>query len=518
MISFQSYRIKNDVVYLTEEEKEFSASYLNVRSKETRILSDEEVSLLPDILGNNPNRSEWFLRRKTTNRFIDYIKTKPNISILDVGCGNGWLSNIMTLNNNNVIGLDINSLELEQAARVFKKEKLQFVYGDLFKINGPFRNQFDLIVLNASIQYFDDFNELVSKLETFLTSNGEIHIIDSPFYNKNEIIKAKNRTEKYYQELGFPKMAQHYFHHTIEGLKDFKILYHPRSSLYHRFFRGKDSPFMWVYYTVKPENNSIKKGFSSISHDYEALDKTSGLILWMRNRVRKHFANTLSSNNNILEVNCGSGIDAVFFAKSGLQVHATDVAEGMICYVRSKIISEKLQEYLTCEVLSFNNLDKLKSGYYTHIFSNFGGLNCSPIDELEKVFHSFKEILEPQGSITLVIMPRICLWEFFKIFKGNTTAFRRLKRKSVLANIKGERVQTYYHSARKVKAVLRAYFEDFQIENISFVGPTGNRNEFCEKHPFTFKILSGFDTISNKIPFLRGYGDYYIITAKRKNH
>ena len=113
---------------------------------------------------------------------------------IDVGCGNGWFSNTLTLNNNEVVGLDINSLELEQAARVFKKEKLAFVYGNLFKINEPFINQFDLIVLNASIQYFSDINELVTKLKTFLKPSGEINIIESPFYYKKESIDDKKRT------------------------------------------------------------------------------------------------------------------------------------------------------------------------------------------------------------------------------------------------------------------------------------------------------------------------------------
>lgn len=516
VIPLQSHTIKKNVIYLTKEEKEFSSLYLNVRSKETRILSDKEVSLLPYVSKNNPNKTEWLLRQKTRNRFIDYIKTKSDISILDVGCGNGWFSNTITLNNNEVLGLDINSLELEQAARVFKKEKLAFVYGNLFKINEPFINKFDLIVLNASIQYFSDVNELVTKLKTFLKPSGEIHIIDSPFYSKKESIEAKKRTEKYYHQLGFPEMADNYFHHTIGSIKDFKVLYRPKSSLYHRFFEKKDSPFLWLHYRYESEKANIRKGFSNISHDYEMLDKTSGLILWMRNKVRTHFASTLNEKDNILEINSGSGIDAVFFAKNGYRVHATDVAEGMVNYVKSKIVSKDLQEYLTCEMLSFNNLDKLKNRHYNRIFSNFGGLNCSPIDELETVFYSFKEILKPQGSVTLVIMPRICLWEFFKIFKGNSTAFRRLNKNGVLANIKGEKVRTYYHSARKIKTMLEADFENFKIENISFLGPTGNRNDFCERHPFIFKILSSFDTISNKIPFLRGYGDYYILTAERK--
>ena len=60
---------------------------------------------------------------------------------------------------------------------------------------------------------------------------------------------------------------------------------------------------------------SINKGFSKISHQYEELENTSGLIRWKRERIRMHLANILNANDTILEINCGSGIDAVYLAK-----------------------------------------------------------------------------------------------------------------------------------------------------------------------------------------------------------
>jgi ubiquinone/menaquinone biosynthesis C-methylase UbiE len=265
----------------------------------------------------------------------------------------------------------------------------------------------------------------------------------------------------------------------------------------------------------KSKNISINKGFSKISLEYESLDKTSSLIRWMRNRVRSHFENYLSSNNSILEINCGSGIDAVYFAKMGHNVHAIDLAHGMIDLVTSKINNENLASKLSCEVLSYEDLDKLSHKKYSHIFSNFGGLNCSSLEELENVFKLFNTILNPNGIITLVIMPKLCLWEFLRIFKGQKHAFRRLKKNGVMTNIAGESVQVYYHSVNKIKNLLKPNFTNFNIENISFIGPTGNLVDFPKKHPFIFKYLSKLDSVSSKLPFLKGIGDYYIISAKK---
>ena len=137
---------------------------------------------------------------------------------------------------------------------------------------------------------------------------------------------------------------------------------------------------------MNKSKQSIEKGFSKISSHYEQLDKTSSLINWMRKRVRKHLYKELKPAAKILEINCGSGIDAVYFAKKGYNIHATDIAPGMIDVVTTKIKSESLKKNLSCQRLSFNELNKLNPQKYNHIFSNFGGLNCSSEEELQEVF------------------------------------------------------------------------------------------------------------------------------------
>ena len=124
-----------------------------------------------------------------------------------------------------------------------------FIYGNIFE-NIFDENVFDLISLNSSIQYFDDLNTLIKRLFYFLTADGEIHIIDSPIYNQNELAGAKERTARYYISNGFPEMSKHYYHHTFEELKDFnyKILYDPKAvqNNLKKIFGFKESPFPWI--------------------------------------------------------------------------------------------------------------------------------------------------------------------------------------------------------------------------------------------------------------------------------
>lgn len=265
------------------------------------------------------------------------------------------------------------------------------------------------------------------------------------------------------------------------------------------------------------DKTAIDQGFSKISHDYEQLEAISSLIRWKRKRVRHHLLSRLAPNSSVLEINCGSGIDASFLAKNGYNVHATDIAGGMIAYVKNKIEQDNLTN-LNCEVLPNTDLHNLKPKTFDCVFSNFGGLNFSSPGELQDVLSSLPELLSKNGEITLVIMPKICVWEFLRIFRGRKYAFRRLKKGGTLANIKSEKARTYYHSARQVKRMLSEHFTDFKVENICFLGPTGNHVHFPKKHPFLFKICVFLDKVSNSIPFFRGYGDYYILSARKNNH
>lgn len=242
-LDFSRITQQQNVYYLTPENADFSKYYLAVREKENRILTDVEVRKLPNI-----DRDEWAYRVKSTERFLAYLSKKNDpTAILTIGCGNGWFSNKIAAisEKNQVIGLDVNREELEQAARIFRKKNLKFVYADIFEVSDYFQKKFDIITLNGAIQYFEDFKGLISQLQSFLTENGEIHIIDSPFYASEEILAAKERTKTYYTELGVPEMTAQYHHHNEQLVQNFDVLYTYKRNIIYKILGKKDSPFSW---------------------------------------------------------------------------------------------------------------------------------------------------------------------------------------------------------------------------------------------------------------------------------
>lgn len=233
------------VVYLTAPNNDFEDLYLNVRNLEKRVFTDKQVAALPDLPKEHPLYHEWQLRGKSAQRFRRYLisQNRP-LKILEIGCGNGWFSNLMsTVANTEITALDVNRTELEQANRIFSRPNLTIVYADIFENNRLQDETFDLIVLNSSLQYFENVATLFSRIFGMVGIGGEIHIIDTPFYNPDQVQSARTRTESYYTNLGFPEMAQCYFHQQWDNLPPHKICYKP--SLFSKLLNN-DSPFCWI--------------------------------------------------------------------------------------------------------------------------------------------------------------------------------------------------------------------------------------------------------------------------------
>src|SRR5450755_2113584 len=174
----------------------FEKKYIEIRCIENRLYSDEEVSHLPDISPEHLHYREWKIRKKSSLKLISYLASKKKrLQILEVGCGNGWLSHALAaIPGANVIGLDINFTELQQAANVFNDDRnLKFVYGDIYS-GVLLETIFDIIIFPASVQYFNSFKKILGFCMEQIQPSGEIHILDSPFYRSTEIAAAEKRS------------------------------------------------------------------------------------------------------------------------------------------------------------------------------------------------------------------------------------------------------------------------------------------------------------------------------------
>lgn len=260
------------------------------------------------------------------------------------------------------------------------------------------------------------------------------------------------------------------------------------------------------------------QAFSKQARIFDDYDAGNAIIDYKRKRVREHVLRYLAPPGSILELNAGTGTDAVWFAERGYRVHATDIAEGMQEKLREKVQFRDLGERVSTELCSFTALvDLREKGPYDLIFSNFAGLNCT--DELDKVLGSLSPLLKSGGQVTLVILPGFCAWETLLLFKGKfRTAFRRLfsGRRGTLARVEGHYFRCWYYSPSYVIRNIGNDFELLSVEGLCTLVPPSYIERFAEKHPGVYRFLKGReDKWKEKWPW-KYIGDYYIISFRKK--
>jgi ubiquinone/menaquinone biosynthesis C-methylase UbiE len=269
---------------------------------------------------------------------------------------------------------------------------------------------------------------------------------------------------------------------------------------------------------VSDNETNAADAFSGQSAIFDDQYSNDTIIQYKRERVRSHVLQYLPENSHILELNSGTGEDAIFFAGKGHRVHATDVSKGMQERLMEKVRGKGLDNRITNELCSYTALDQLKNeGPFDLIFSNFAGLNCT--DELEKVLKSLSTLLKTNGMVTLVVLPKFCLWETLLLFKGKLkTAFRRFFSSSgQTAHVEGHFFKCWYHNPSFIIKRLKGEFDVLGIEGLCTIVPPSYIEGFAEKHPSTYTFLKKWESrLKSRWPW-KFIGDYYIISFRKNS-
>lgn len=199
---------------------------------------------------------------------------------------------------------------------------------------------------------------------------------------------------------------------------------------------------------------SLKAPFDAIAGEYDLgfSDTYCGRV--QRARVHALLRPWLPTPGKALEINCGTGIDALWLAEAGWQVWATDISAAMVQATREKAERSAWSQAITCIQADAAHLQ----GAFAHqqfdvLLSDFGGLNCLSPQQLTDFGRDAAQLVRPGGLLAVVIMGRFCAWEtlYFLAKRQWKQAFRRWHTGPVEASLgHGASVPVWYYSPKKM--------------------------------------------------------------------
>ncbi|HEX7975087.1 MAG TPA: class I SAM-dependent methyltransferase [Anaerolineales bacterium] len=260
--------------------------------------------------------------------------------------------------------------------------------------------------------------------------------------------------------------------------------------------------------------SGVAEAFSRKAQVYDAFGAGHTNLERMRQKVRSHILAWLQPGDRILELNAGTGGDAVFFAEHGFPVHATDLSPGMVTQIEAKIAAQPLPGRLTVQQCSFLDLKKVTGGPYQCVFSNMGGVNCTA--QLETVARGLDPLLAPGGFVTWVVMPPVCLWELAQVLRGDfRVASRRISPRGTLANVEGVRFTTYYYTPARIQRAFGPRYSRLGLQGLSVFTPPADHKDFPRRRPRLYRLLNALEERYADLPPFNRCGDFYILSLRR---
>ncbi len=183
---------------------EFTARFTQLRDRENRRLLDPQVyPQLPDapVLSKDP---EWQQRVYDWSIVRGLLSGKSDLSILDVGAWNGWLSNRLAELGHRVLAIDYFADEFDglAARRHYATDwmAIQMDLEDLSVLGG----QFDLVILNRCVQFFEHPAAYAAHARERVAPGGAMILTGLAFFrDPGQKIRGVQQLRAHFRRSGF---------------------------------------------------------------------------------------------------------------------------------------------------------------------------------------------------------------------------------------------------------------------------------------------------------------------------
>ena len=259
--------------------------------------------------------------------------------------------------------------------------------------------------------------------------------------------------------------------------------------------------------------------FDAIAARYDDTFTSSQIGQAQRAAVWRELERAFRPGNRVLEIGCGTGVDACHLAQRGVQVVACDASAQMVGVAARRVQELALHHLVRHRVLRAEDLSTLPADEpFDGAFSNFGALNCIQEDNLDTVVRALAALLKPGASALLCWMGPYCVWEMiWYLAHGDVPkAFRRLRRNGISARIADAAyVRIHYPS---VKHLAEKFSPAFRVNSIHAIGltvPPSYLEPWIARHPRLLQSCRQIDSLLGPVLGLRSLGDHVLVRFQR---
>ncbi len=245
--------------------------------------------------------------------------------------------------------------------------------------------------------------------------------------------------------------------------------------------------------------------FDPMASGYDASFSSTVLGRLLRDAVHQELRGTFAAGDRVLDLGCGTGEDALRFARQGVSVYGVDASERMVDRARAK--ASGLGASFEAADLE---RDPLPKGPFDGAFSNFGVLNC--IRDRRGFASRLADVLPPGAPAVFVVMGRFCPWEWiWYVARGRPrTAVRRL---SGSAPFRG--MEIHYATPASTSAEFSRSFRMRRAAGIGVLLPPSFAADFVERHPAVAGWVATLERRVRRRLAATILNDHFLIELKR---
>lgn len=266
-----------------------------------------------------------------------------------------------------------------------------------------------------------------------------------------------------------------------------------------------------------PQLRDTQDAFDSVAAEYDGVRGNNDLIQEMRGEMWRWLDTVFVPGNRLLDLGCGTGLDAVRMAQRGYYITATDWSQQMARRTHDRATRAGVTERVETLELGAHELHRLEApGQYHGVYSNLGPLNCVP--DLAQVSLECARLLKPGGALVFTVIGRVCPWEILHYARRGrwARAAVRFTRGVVPVGLNDRVIWTRYYGPREF---YRPFARDFTLERfrgLCVFSPPPYLTWMRSRYPRWHERLWRLDRHVAGWPLIRAMGDHFLIVMKRR--